>query len=69
MEGFILIIAYGAVLWFIVWFAIFLPAGMARKRNRSALVWVLVSILLSPFVAIVLLLMLGVNQTYRNDAQ
>lgn len=68
MDVFILIIAYGAMLWFIVWFVIFLPAGMAKKRNRSAVVWVLVSIILSPLVAILLLVMVGRNRTYRNTA-
>lgn len=68
MDVFIFIIAYGALLWFMVWFVIFLPAGMAKKRNRSAVIWVLVSILLSPFVAIVLLLLFGKNETYRSAA-
>jgi hypothetical protein len=66
LDGFILVIAYGAMLWLIVWFVIFLPARMAKKRNRSAVIWVLFSIILSPLVAVVLLLLLGKNQTYRN---
>lgn len=68
MDVFIFIIAYGALLWFMVWFVIFLPAGMAKKRNRSAVAWVLVSIILSPLVAILLLVMVGRNRTYRDTA-
>lgn len=68
MDGFILIIGYGAMLWLILWFVIFLPARMAKKRNRSAVIWVVCSIILSPLVAIVLLLLLGKNQTYWNAA-
>ncbi|MAO26230.1 MAG: hypothetical protein CMN19_01985 [Roseovarius sp.] len=44
---------------FIIWLAIFLPASMARTRGRSAVLWVLVSLFLSPLLAILLLLVLG----------
>lgn len=40
-------------------FCIFLPASMARTRGRSAVLWVLVSLFLSPLLAILLLLVLG----------
>jgi hypothetical protein len=38
---------------------------MARCRNRSALVWVLISIFGSPFLAVLLLIALG----YSKDDQ
>jgi RsiW-degrading membrane proteinase PrsW (M82 family) len=44
---------------FIIWLAILLPASMARTRGRSAVLWVLVSLFLSPLLAILLLLVLG----------
>ena len=44
---------------FAVWFWIVLPAKMAIRRNRSAVIWVLISLLFSPVIAIFLLLVLG----------
>ncbi|NBT33506.1 MAG: hypothetical protein EBT13_16845 [Rhodobacteraceae bacterium] len=44
---------------FAVWLAIFLPLALARKRNRRGWVWVLISLLLSPIAAILLLFALG----------
>ena len=49
----------GFMLWFGVWLVILLPAGMAEDRNRSALLWVLVSLFGSPVLAILLLMALG----------
>lgn len=46
-------------LWFVLWFYLFLPAGMARKRGRSEIGWVLISLIFSPSLAIFLLLILG----------
>ena len=46
-------------LWLVLWFYIFLPAKMASNRGRSALIWVLVSLVFSPLLAIFLLLVLG----------
>jgi uncharacterized membrane protein YGL010W len=43
----------------VVWFFIFLPYGMAERRGRSGILWVLVSLVISPFLSIVLLLALG----------
>jgi ABC-type methionine transport system permease subunit len=42
-----------------VWLYIILPAQMAGKRNRSQVIWVLISLVGSPFLAILLLLALG----------
>ncbi|ADE85036.1 hypothetical protein [Rhodobacter capsulatus] len=53
------------LLWFVLWVVILLPARMARKRGRSAVGWVLVSLILSPLVAIVLLVLLGRSWTAR----
>lgn len=51
-------------LWLVLWFMIFLPAGMARKRNRSAVIWVLISLFGSPILAVLLLLALGNSPAY-----
>lgn len=48
------------LLYLVIWLFILLPIEMARARNRSAVVWVLVSLLLSPLVAIIGLALLGV---------
>ena len=42
-------------IWFVVWLCILVPMRMARARERSAVIWVLVSLLFSPFLAILLL--------------
>jgi hypothetical protein len=47
------------VLCFVIWLFILLPIEMAQARNRSAVVWVLVSLFLSPLVAIIGLALLG----------
>lgn len=46
-------------LFFFVWLYILLPAGMAERRNRSRLIWVLISFVGSPILACLLLLALG----------
>lgn len=43
-------------LFIVFWFVVLLPAGMARRRNRSALVWVAISIVGSPILAMLLLI-------------
>lgn len=48
-----------AALVFVPWLYIFLPAGMATTRRRSAVIWVLISLVGSPLLAILLLLALG----------
>lgn len=47
------------LLYLLIWLYILLPIEMAQARNRSAVVWVLVSLLLSPLVAIIGLALLG----------
>lgn len=49
------------VLYVILWIYILLPAGMATKRGRSAFGWVVLSLLFSPVLACLLLLLLGDN--------
>lgn len=47
------------ILALIIGLVVLLPASMARDRNRSALMWVLISIVGSPLLAILLLIALG----------
>lgn len=51
------------VLYVLLWLYILLPAEMARNRGRSQAVWVLFSILVTPFLAILLLWALGEAET------
>jgi ABC-type molybdate transport system permease subunit len=52
----------------ILWLYIFLPIRMARKRERSALGWVLLFWILSPLWGIIILLILGDSkQKIRKD--
>jgi hypothetical protein len=59
MEN-ILPVVFGLLALFIVlWLYILLPAGMAERRSRSQLIWVLISLFGSPILACLLLLALG----------
>jgi hypothetical protein len=59
MEG-IFSVVFGLLALFIVlWLYILLPAGMAERRSRSQLIWVLISLFGSPILACLLLLALG----------
>jgi len=53
------------VLGFYIWLVFVVPAQMASRRGRSAFAWLLVSIFLSPFLAIALLLVLANTRTAR----
>jgi hypothetical protein len=44
---------------FAIWFVVILPARMAQRRGRSALVWVAISLIGTPLLAILLLVALG----------
>jgi hypothetical protein len=59
IEGLFALIVGLAVLWFTIWILILLPARMAEARGRSAVGWVFVSLLFSPFLAVFLLWLLG----------
>lgn len=43
----------------LLWLYFYLPVSMARKRGRSAVAWVLLFLIISPFWGIILLLILG----------
>ena len=55
LGGFIWAVLFGLLIWLYV----LLPASMAERRNRSIFIWVLISLLGSPFLAVLLLLALG----------
>lgn len=47
-----------AVLFFL-WLWVIVPAKMAKKRHREPAIWVILSVIASPLVAIVALLAVG----------
>lgn len=59
IEGALSVILGLLALFVVLWLYILLPAGMAERRNRSQLIWVLISIFGSPILACLLLLALG----------
>lgn len=59
IEGLFSIVFGLLALFIVLWLYIFLPAGMAERRNRSKLIWVLISLFGSPILACLLLLALG----------
>lgn len=61
IEGLFFLIFGLVALYFVLWICILLPARMAEARGRSALGWVLLSILFSPILACLLLWLLGNN--------
>ena len=61
MDGIVILL----VIVFAFWLYIVLPWQMAERRDRSPVGWVLISIIFSPIVAIIALLVLGVP--YRPD--
>jgi hypothetical protein len=63
-DGVFALLALLVGLWFVLWLCVLLPAGMARNRNRSAFIWVLISLLGSPILAVLLLLALGNSPAY-----
>ena len=59
MEYLVSLIFFLIALFIVVWLYILLPAGMAERRKRSQLIWVLISLFGSPILACLLLLTLG----------
>ena len=59
MEGVFAVISGLFALFCVLWLYILLPAGMAERRSRSQLIWVLISLFGSPILACLLLLALG----------
>lgn len=53
------VVAFSLCVWFIIWLAILVPYRMAEARNREGTAWVLVSLVGSPFLAIIALWLLG----------
>ena len=47
------------ILAFIFWLYIWLPASMAADRGRSSVGWVILTLLFSPFITIIALMVLG----------
>ena len=67
-EETISIIAIIIALILILWFYIFFPAKMARKRGHSTIGWVLLFWIISPLWGIIVLLVLGDSkQKIRED--
>jgi hypothetical protein len=54
-----------AAIFFAFWLCILLPANMATARGRSTFGWVLLSLLFSPILACLLLMLLGNNPASR----
>lgn len=68
-EGLYLIIAIVAVL-FVIGITVglyVLVAVMAQKRNRSVVVWILLSLLATPLLMIIILLVIGKNENYIDN--
>jgi hypothetical protein len=57
-----LVLIFIASLLFAIWFTFVLPAQMATRRGRSAILWVLIGLVGTPPLAILLLLALGDNR-------
>lgn len=53
------ILLIAALVLFLLWIFIILPYQMAERRNRSGILWVILTILISPLLTILLLLLLG----------
>lgn len=67
MENSGVLIIFLLIFLFAFWLYILLPMGMARSRNRSGLLWVLISIVGSPVLAILLLIALGNAPSYQDS--
>jgi hypothetical protein len=59
MDSLAILIFALVALYLTLWVIILLPARMAEARGRSAFGWVLVSVFFSPFLAVILLLLIG----------
>ncbi len=53
------VIFAGVAVFLIIWLYFILPARMARQRGRHPLGWVLLSLIVSPLLAVLLLAILG----------
>jgi hypothetical protein len=59
MDSLVILIFALVALYLTLWVIILLPARMAEARGRSAFGWVLISIFFSPFLAVILLFLIG----------
>ena len=59
VVGGLALAALGFSVWLMLWLFVWLPADMAKERNRSATNWVLISLFMSPVLAVFLLMALG----------
>jgi hypothetical protein len=59
LEPILAAVLFFFALWFTLWLLVLLSYRMAISRDRSGVIWVLVSLFGSPFLAIILLLILG----------
>jgi uncharacterized BrkB/YihY/UPF0761 family membrane protein len=66
IEAVFAVVGLVFVVVFAIWLYILLPADMARKRRRSELGWVLLSLCISPLLACLLLWLLGDNPNARS---
>jgi hypothetical protein len=64
MDSLVILIFALMALYLALWVIILLPARMAEARGRSAFGWVLISIFFSPFVAVILLFLIGDARPY-----
>ena len=55
------------VLIFVFWLYIIVPAQMAGRRDRSVIGWVLISVIFSPLIAIIALMVLGYPYRPKED--
>lgn len=53
-------------IWLVIYIFVLLPMKMAKTRERSPFGWVLISLLFSPLVAIIGLLVLGHSLPEQN---
>jgi len=59
MDVYVLPIAYFVILVFMIWLFVLLPMEMAKRRGRSQIAWLLISLFFSPILAIIGLLLLS----------
>ncbi|SEL29733.1 hypothetical protein [Pacificibacter marinus] len=59
MDGAASLVGIVLFLWLIVYVCVLLPMSMAAARGRSRLGWLLLTLLFSPFISIIALMVLG----------
>lgn len=65
-DGFYLIIAISILLFFGISIGLYvMVAVMAQKRNRNVVIWILLSLIATPLLMIIILLVIGENKDYN----